>query len=116
MKATDILAMLQSFLRKGQRIARVTVYPSDYGLERMAEEARFGPKGLTQPRSTSQPGVDKHAAGQSSRKSGFSLAKEERAALLKALNEQDTDDEGTSTDFTSTYSAQKDNSMQAMPA
>ena len=34
---------------QGQRIERVTVYPSDFGLERMAEEARLGPRGLTRP-------------------------------------------------------------------
>ncbi|KAK9840918.1 hypothetical protein WJX81_000303 [Elliptochloris bilobata] len=44
--AVDLLALLSSFLGKGQRLARVTVYPSDFGLERMAEEARFGPRAL----------------------------------------------------------------------
>ena len=33
-------------LLQGQRLERVTVYPSDFGLERMAEEARLGPTAL----------------------------------------------------------------------
>ena len=31
--AEDILAMLRSFLQRGQAILRVSVYPSDYGLQ-----------------------------------------------------------------------------------
>lgn len=43
-RAVDILAVLRSFLPKGGRIERVTVYPSDYGLQRMAREASMGPQ------------------------------------------------------------------------
>ena len=40
----DILVVLRSFLPKGGRIDRVTVYLSDFGLQRMAEEAALGPQ------------------------------------------------------------------------
>jgi hypothetical protein len=43
-KAVDILAVLQSFVPDGGSIVSVTVYPSDYGLEKMAEEKNSGPK------------------------------------------------------------------------
>lgn len=43
-RAVDILSVLRSFLPKAGAITRVTVYPSDYGLARMAEEATAGPK------------------------------------------------------------------------
>jgi len=43
LRAVDIFAALRSFLPAGGAIKRVTVYPSDYGLERMAQEAAEGP-------------------------------------------------------------------------
>ncbi|KDD72917.1 hypothetical protein H632_c2737p0, partial [Helicosporidium sp. ATCC 50920] len=42
-RAVDILAVLRSFAGGNQGVRRVTVYPSDYGLERLAEEAVMGP-------------------------------------------------------------------------
>ena len=43
LRAVDILAALRSFLPASGAIKRVTVYPSDYGLERMKQEAAEGP-------------------------------------------------------------------------
>ena len=45
-RAVDIFATLRSFLPKGGRLEKVTVYPSDYGLERMVEEAVSGPQNV----------------------------------------------------------------------
>jgi hypothetical protein len=42
----DIYAALRSFLPAGGRLLRVTVYPSDYGLQRMATEEAAGPQVL----------------------------------------------------------------------
>ena len=46
--AIDILAVMRSFVMAGgglgAGVTRVTVYPSDYGLEKMAEEALAGPQ------------------------------------------------------------------------
>ena len=42
--AVDVLAVLRSFLAKGQSIEGVTVYPSDFGLQKMKEEAAVGPQ------------------------------------------------------------------------
>ena len=44
--ARDILAVLKSFVPPGGVVRRVAVYPSKYGLERMAEEAVAGPQGI----------------------------------------------------------------------
>ena len=44
MQAVDLLACVQS-LTSGT-VRRVTVYPSDFGLEQMAIENKFGPQGL----------------------------------------------------------------------
>ena len=43
-RAVDLLAVLRSFLGKGQTIRGVTVYPSDFGLQKMKEEAAVGPQ------------------------------------------------------------------------
>ena len=45
-KAVDILAALRSFVPDGGRIVSVTVYPSDYGLEKMEGEKNAGPTGI----------------------------------------------------------------------
>lgn len=44
--AVDILVALRSFIPRGGSIKSVTVYPSDYGLERMEAEAKSGPRGI----------------------------------------------------------------------
>jgi hypothetical protein len=45
-KAEDLVVVLQSFCPSGGSVQRVTVYPSDFGLERMEEEAKFGPQSI----------------------------------------------------------------------
>ena len=45
-RSVDILAVLRSFVPAGGRILSVTVYPSEFGEQRMAEEATVGPGGL----------------------------------------------------------------------
>ena len=51
-KAVDILAVLRSFVPEGGRIESVSVYPSDYGLERMEEEKLAGPKQIYKKKSS----------------------------------------------------------------
>lgn len=48
-KAVDILVMLNSFLPPGSHISKVTVYPSNFGLEQMAREATSGPVSIWKP-------------------------------------------------------------------
>lgn len=47
-RAVDIFVALRSFVPTGGVLQKVTVYPSDYGLERMAAEAKAGPQGIWQ--------------------------------------------------------------------
>ena len=42
-RACDLFAVLRSFVPKGGSLEKVTVYPSDFGLERMAVENKYGP-------------------------------------------------------------------------
>ena len=58
-RAVDLYAVLRSFLPKGARILNVAVYPSDFGEQRMAEEATVGPVALLdQPRGDGDDDVD----------------------------------------------------------
>lgn len=43
-QAVDLLVALNSFLPPGSHIERVSVFPSDFGLERMREEQEKGPQ------------------------------------------------------------------------
>ncbi|KAM3733977.1 hypothetical protein ACB098_11G178200 [Castanea mollissima] len=45
-KAVDLYVVLSSFLPKGGQILSVAVYPSEFGLQRMKEEAVHGPLGF----------------------------------------------------------------------
>uniref|UniRef100_A0A8D8PC39 ESF1 homolog n=1 Tax=Culex pipiens TaxID=7175 RepID=A0A8D8PC39_CULPI len=46
-RAVDIMVMLNSFLPRGSTIMSITIYPSEFGKERMAEEEARGPQELT---------------------------------------------------------------------
>lgn len=87
--------MLKSFLKKGQQLKRVTVYPSDYGLQRMAEEARFGPRGLAVAQADSEDDALQRNGKQKARKRSKEslLNRSERDAILETLNEQSSEAE-----------------------
>ena len=55
-RSVDILAVLRSFVPAGGRILSVTVYPSEFGEQRMAEEATVGPGGLLASKSKKRSG------------------------------------------------------------
>lgn len=46
LRAVDIFCVLSSFCPAGGRLKSVSVVPSDFGLQMMAEEARFGPRAV----------------------------------------------------------------------
>ena len=45
-KAVDILMMLQSFTSSTDSVVSVTIYPSEFVLQRMAQEEKSGPVGI----------------------------------------------------------------------
>ncbi|KAI3438627.1 hypothetical protein D9Q98_001049 [Chlorella vulgaris] len=83
-RAVDILAVLRSFVPKGGAITRVVVYPSDYGLDRMAQEAVMGPRGIFKPAAAS--------AGASG-KQGSDSEEEEAADGVAAAEEEEEESE-----------------------
>lgn len=46
LRAVDLLVMLRSFAPRGGAVRRISVRPTDFGAERMAEEALHGPRAL----------------------------------------------------------------------
>lgn len=99
-EAVDIFAMLRSFLSKRQSITRVTVYPSDYGLQKMAEEEKLGPVGLFgQSRRVAAEAAEKPTKDAPQKGGKFEMSAAEQAAILETLNEQDSgeEDEGEQT-------------------
>lgn len=55
-KSEDLMMILQSFCPPGKSVRRVTIYPSDFGLKRMAEEDIHGPKHIW--KATAENGSD----------------------------------------------------------
>lgn len=51
-KAADIMILLSSFCPRGGSVRQVTIYPSEYGKKRMAEEERLGPLELRETKGT----------------------------------------------------------------
>eukprot|EP00808_Paulinella_micropora_P001592 g58741.t1 len=43
-RAVDLLVLLRSFVKEPSQVAKVTVYPSSFGFERLAKEAKYGPQ------------------------------------------------------------------------
>ena len=51
LRAVDLLSILKSF-DSTSSIHKVTVYPSDYGMKKMAEEEKYGPQGIWKENTT----------------------------------------------------------------
>eukprot|EP00743_Colponemidia_sp_Colp-15_P005405 GILK01005810.1.p1 GENE.GILK01005810.1~~GILK01005810.1.p1 ORF type:complete len:778 (-),score=263.36 GILK01005810.1:116-2449(-) len=64
-KAVDLFTVLQSFVPMGSKIERVTVYPSDFGIEKMKEEREVGPQGIWKKKLTA---ADKEEAEKQKRR------------------------------------------------
>lgn len=45
-KAADVMVLFTSFCPRGASVKRVTIYPSEYGKQRMEEENMSGPQEL----------------------------------------------------------------------
>lgn len=50
-RAQDLFVLFQSFVPDGGRVRSVTIFPSEFGKERMAEESRLGPREIREHKS-----------------------------------------------------------------
>lgn len=100
--------VLQSFLPIGGKVERVTVYPSDFGKERMAIEQKHGPQGIWDDRAeendeddVSDPGVDLYdtetqsidAGNDISKKGSGDFKRRGRVGLVIQNDSDDSDEE-----------------------
>ncbi|GIL58605.1 hypothetical protein Vafri_13624 [Volvox africanus] len=90
-RAMDVLAVLRSFLPRGGLLERVTVYPSDYGLQRMAEEAAAGPKLILKPTQRAAVRGASEAAAASTRSKEDGEKENNKKLRGKADDDEDND-------------------------
>ncbi|XP_058824854.1 ESF1 homolog [Topomyia yanbarensis] len=67
-RAVDIMVMLSSFLPRGSTILSVTIYPSEFGKQRMKEEEEQGPQELTGDRIAESDDSDEEELDEEERK------------------------------------------------
>ena len=89
-KSVDILAMLSSFVPKSGAILKVSVYPSEYGMQKLAEEDAQGPP----PEIFSAPAkiVDKNTPAAADDKENEESEEEDDDEIEEEEEEDDDDD------------------------
>jgi len=93
MRAVDLLAVLRSFCGNKGRVERVTVYPSDYGLERMREESVAGPRGIFKGgRGSDDGGAERDGSGDEVDKERLRFYERSRLRYYYAVAEMDSVD------------------------
>eukprot|EP01138_Halocafeteria_seosinensis_P007233 gb/GECG01007396.1/.p1 GENE.gb/GECG01007396.1/~~gb/GECG01007396.1/.p1 ORF type:complete len:834 (+),score=189.02 gb/GECG01007396.1/:1-2502(+) len=78
-RSVDILATLQSFVPSSGAIRKVEVYPSEYGIKKLEEEARYGPVTLWETHKRIKKrsaATDQHQANQEQQESDIQDASE----------------------------------------
>ncbi|EQC32151.1 hypothetical protein SDRG_10346 [Saprolegnia diclina VS20] len=58
MRAVDLYALFESFVPAGGVVHDVTIYPSEFGLRQMAEDEKYGPRGLWDDEKKTEDGDD----------------------------------------------------------
>ncbi|RLN63498.1 hypothetical protein BBP00_00004113 [Phytophthora kernoviae] len=82
-RAVDLFALCQSFAPATGAVQNVTIYPSDYGLQKMKEEAKHGPQGLWDDEDKGKK--DEEASEKQSED-------EEKSVAIKADSEEDNEE------------------------
>lgn len=87
--AQDLMVILQSFCPGGKAVRSVSIYPSDFGLKAMAEEAKYGPQHIwkTQKKSEEETSENEEEEDESEEEEG------EESSLDEEEDEEDQDEE-----------------------
>ncbi|KAE8907041.1 hypothetical protein PF005_g2346 [Phytophthora fragariae] len=98
-RAMDLFALCQSFAPPTGAVQNVTIYPSDFGLQKMKEEEQHGPQGLWDDEDKAKKAKDdqSEAAGEEEEadETGDEQDEEEKTEKAAADNEDgDSDAEG----------------------
>ncbi|KAH7491564.1 hypothetical protein KRP22_002969 [Phytophthora ramorum] len=95
-RAVDLFALCQSFAPPTGAVQNVTIYPSDFGLEKMKEEEQHGPQGLWDDKGEEKSkGEEKLKAVDSDEGDNTgNEQEEEEEKQAKAGSDEDSDAEG----------------------
>lgn len=97
-KAVDLMALFTSFAPAGGRVENISIYPSEFGKERMQREELEGPpKEIFKKRSDSDSEPDSEESDAESNFSGFDSDEEVKKELLQEGNDQDFDSDALRT-------------------
>ncbi|GFO01184.1 protein esf1 [Plakobranchus ocellatus] len=86
-KAQDLYILFKSFVPEGGALRSVTIYPSEYGKERMREEALHGPKEIREEVAEMQVGDRADSSQQKKRKLKSCGGDQQKAKQLEKLKE-----------------------------
>lgn len=97
-KAVDLMALFTSFAPAGGRVENISIYPSEFGKERMQREELEGPpKEIFKKGGDSDSEPDSEESDAESNFSGFDSDEEVKKELLQEGNDQDFDSDALRT-------------------
>ncbi|KAK1836391.1 hypothetical protein QBC39DRAFT_337973 [Podospora conica] len=100
-KAVDLMALFTSFVPAGGRVEKISIYPSEFGKERMQREELEGPPKeifkKSRGESDSEPDSEDEGSDAESNFSGFDSDEEVKKELLQEGNDQDFDSDALRT-------------------
>ncbi|XP_059139046.1 ESF1 homolog [Physella acuta] len=86
-KAQDLFILFKSFVPEGGQIKSVTIYPSEFGKERMVEEAMLGPKEIREGLKVDEVEDKKNKKKTKDQQKAKQTEKEKEAAQTEKLRE-----------------------------
>lgn len=91
MKSVDLMALFKSFIPVGGRIEKISIYPSEFGKERMQREELEGPPKEIFKKGTEQDGEDSEEDSENEEDDAEDSDEEAKKELLQEGNDEDFD-------------------------